>query len=332
MTHSLQPLAVGIDIAKDKFDICVLSSETGEMWSKTWRNNWSGIQECISELQAHQVSAETPIVLESTGSLHWLVCLLLQGTGYTKIHCINPILTKKYQKSSIRDSKTDRIDAHRLAEMGLLEAHLPVWNESVASLWHKKHLSLLSKLESMKQQFKRVVKDAETSLKGIGYIVDLSPLKEVIMTLDRAIHHLHENIQKNTVPLAHKLAEKKGVSIRQTSIILLACEWREFHSRDALVAFLGLDVRQRQSGAYRGKQRLSKRGNPFVRKILFQLGWSLSKNDPEYRAYYEQLRDRKLHYFTVLNACARKYLRYLYSSMKQHPELLILPTHPSWIS
>jgi transposase len=38
---------------------------------------------------------------------------------------------------------------------------------------------------------------------------------------------------------------------------------------DACIAFLGLDVRVRDSGAWRGRRKLTKKGNPELRCLLF---------------------------------------------------------------
>ena len=40
-------------------------------------------------------------------------------------------------------------------------------------------------------------------------------------------------------------------------------------SADALIAFMGMDVRVRQSGRWKGKRKLTKKGDPEVRRLLF---------------------------------------------------------------
>ena len=86
-----------------------------------------------------------------------------------------------------------------------------------------------------------------------------------------------------------------------------------FTDRDQLIAYVGLDVRKRESGSWRGKEKISKRGNPFVRKTLFQIAWGLSRHHPTYRAYYEKRRREGKHYYTIMLAIARKFLRYFYA-------------------
>jgi Transposase IS116/IS110/IS902 family len=79
------------------------------------------------------------------------------------------------------------------------------------------------------------------------------------------------------------------------------------------VAFVGLDVRTRQSGQWTGRQVISKRGNGYLRKILFQIGWGLMINNEEYQRAYQAMRARGKNYKTCIIALARKFLRFLFA-------------------
>ena len=135
--------------------------------------------------------------------------------------------------------------------------------------------------------------------------------------IQEAMEILKKMISKQASPLAKELAKISGISLFQATTLCLATENRVFETRDQLIAFFGLDVRQRQSGMWRGTQRLSKRGNPYLRKILFQLGWSLCMNNPEYKEYYNhQYKEKDKHYYTAIIATARKFLRYYFAILK----------------
>ena len=88
---------------------------------------------------------------------------------------------------------------------------------------------------------------------------------------------------------------------------------KQFENRDQLIAFVGLDVKTRQSGSWIGKQVLSKRGNGHLRKLLFQMGWGLMMHNETYGAYYQQMRERGKGYKTGIIATARKFLRFLFA-------------------
>jgi transposase len=55
-----------------------------------------------------------------------------------------------------------------------------------------------------------------------------------------------------------------------TAVSMMACfHSREFRHADAFIAFLGMDVRVRESGQFRGRRTLTKRGDPKLRRLLF---------------------------------------------------------------
>jgi transposase len=108
-------------------------------------------------------------------------------------------------------------------------------------------------------------------------------------------------------------AAMPGVSHEQVAALLIGLGDKAFENRDQLVAFMGLDVRLRQSGKWQGKQVLSKRGNGYLRKVLFQIGWGLMMHHEEYRRKYDAMRARGKKYKTCIIALARKFLRFLFA-------------------
>ena len=99
------------------------------------------MEKLVTWLSENRVQGDTPIVVESTGSYYWLSCLLLSENGFC-VHLINPLITKRHERSSIRGVKTDTVDAKRLAEIGIIEKYLPLFFDSRESLSAKKHHSL----------------------------------------------------------------------------------------------------------------------------------------------------------------------------------------------
>ena len=77
-------------------------------------------------------------------------------------------------------------------------------------------------------------------------------------------------------------------------------------------AFIGIDVSVKQSGTWRGRSKLSKRGNAYLRKRMFQAAWGAMQNAPEFKAYYQRLRDQGRSYKESLLMIARKQLRIAY--------------------
>jgi transposase len=306
---------VGIDVSKASLDVA-LRCDGHPPVTHRFNNDRDGIEALIAWVDEYGAQ-QAIIVVESTGSLHWLLCLLLVDSNHD-VRLINPLLTKKYQRSSIRNAKTDRIDALRLADIARIEDDLPPFFDSRETLQGKRCQALLDQLEHAHQQLKRSYRDAMEALTTIDMSMDLSCMEDCVQSMEEAIKIFRSIIENRHDPLADAASSIAGVSRFQAAVLSMAVQGRTFDNRDQLIAFFGLDVRVRQSGTWQGQAHLSKRGNPFHRKILFQLGWSLWRNNPTYAAYYDSLRKRNKHYFTALLATARKFLRHFFSLYQQY--------------
>ena len=58
--------------------------------------------------------------------------------------------------------------------------------------------------------------------------------------------------------------------ITATSIIGELGDIRRFHSANQINAFIDIDLRRYESGDFLAKEHITKRGNPYARKILFK--------------------------------------------------------------
>jgi transposase len=232
---------VGIDVSKAKLDFAIGSEKTS-----TFKNSEEGILEAIKWLEEN-TSHPLKIVIESTSWYHWVACLMLKEEGFD-VRSINPIITKKYQRSSIRDCKNDRIDAIRLAEIAKLEPNLPKFFDSRGSLKNKRFHSLLKKLEKVKQELNRSLVDATKSFEALGVTIDLTAIEEALKSIKTAIRVCKRIIENSADEFALRLSRVRGISLFQATMIATSIAGRKFESREKIVAFFGLDVRVRQSG------------------------------------------------------------------------------------
>lgn len=233
--------------------------------------------------------------------------------GYA-VKCINPLITKKYQRASIRNAKSDRVDAKRLAEIGLLEPDLRLYKGTEENLLISKLIASLAKCEKVRQQLAGHRNELAENCAVIGATLDMEQYDAAIAALEVQISTLKALLCAHAPEEAVELAANvKGISTEQTSVLLASLKDKHFEHRDQLVAFVGLDVMSRKSGAWVGKQKLSKRGNAYLRKVLYQMAWGLKMHNEEFRAYYERLRKKGHHYTTCIIAVARKFLRFLFA-------------------
>jgi transposase len=311
--------SVGIDVGKKTCQVAIRSKD-GEYSEQSFENTSQGLQKCVSFLNARGVSKETPLVLESTGGYHLLFTMALKDTHqYGGVKVINGILTKKYAGANIRKIKTDSVDAKILADIGEREKLIP-FERSREELLQKKRITLLKKLEHIRQQLRASINSLEETSKSLGLPFEAEERsRAVLVAVEKEIQQLLKDISEGEKSdLADELSGLPGVSRSAISIVLGLLGRRKFSSRNQLVAFAGIDLTIRESGtSVNCKRRLSKRGDPFLRKKLFQIAWALKMHNPEYQRYYEKKRQEGHHYFTCLIAVARKFLKHIHGVQRR---------------
>lgn len=307
-----QLVSVGVDVAKEKFDAALLfGSNTYEV--STFANTDDGIGKFLGLLKKQRTAEAVPCVLESTGLYHLNAALKVRQAGY-QVSVINPLITKKYQAASIRNAKTDTIDAMRLAHIAVSEDQLPRFSGDIRSIEARKLVSYLGKLEEVRRQLRLNMKQVELMQTITGMEIDLSATDQALDAINEQIKTLKKRICELAPKEAGSFAEQvKGVSKEKMAIVLSLLGDKEFVNRDQLVAFVGLDVMPRESGTWRGKGRLSKRGNSYLRTTLYRMAWGLKTHNEVYQNEYERLRAKGKPYTVSMIILARKFLRFLYA-------------------
>jgi len=84
-----------------------------------------------------------------------------------------------------------------------------------------------------------------------------------------------------------------------------------------LTSFAGYDVKHRESGAYKGKTTISKKGNKHIRAILHFPSMTAVRMDTPLRVFYLRLKERKSKPIIALVAVQRKMLGLMYSLWKK---------------
>lgn len=311
-THS--PVAsVGIDVSRDKLDVSLLSRD-GQARQYQFANAVRGSRAIVSLLRKQGTDKTIPCVIESTGNYHLQSSLIITQAGFG-VKVINPLITKKYQKSSIRNAKSDPIDARRLAQIGILESSLPAFKAKTSEIAARKLVMYLSHLERVKQQMAASLKQLKETRELLKTKVDLKPIEKALGLIQKQIEMINQSLCDRSPKRAKTIArECPGLSPEKMAVLAAYLAGKSFAHRDQLVAYVGLDVALRRSGKWAGREKLSKRGEPYLRKILFQIAWGLKQHNPIYKQYYERLyHEKNKHYTTALIAVARKFLRFLFA-------------------
>ena len=105
---------LGIDVSKDSFDACLIDVKQKVKMNEKFSMNSDDFEKLIQKLERYEKESIL-IVLESTSIYHLNLLFHLQDNGFNSA-LINPVLIHNFVKSvTLRKSKTDKIDAYRIA-------------------------------------------------------------------------------------------------------------------------------------------------------------------------------------------------------------------------
>jgi len=315
--------AIGIDVSKATLEVVGLESD--QVWQVTIENGEAAIEALARGL--HTCGYPHKVVCEATGHYHLLLGLVFSRYGLD-LRIVNPLQSSKHQKSRVRKTKTDAVDAYTLATMCLTERDLPAAAqlESRAVLIRLKQ-GQLHALEKQLQRMKRSLSTYTGTYAQLGLEAGASAtsLHQVVTDLEAARRQLQrelETLLAEQVPgndELERLRQLPGYSNLVTGLVGTVFD-RGAKSDKSWVAYAGLDVSVRESGTWRGRGRLTKRGNSYLRKRLYCAAWGAMMHYDEVRHYYDRLKEAGRNHVEALCIIARKLLRIAYAILVKGKE------------
>lgn len=151
---------VGIDIASEKHDCCILGEHNKKLESFSFSNTRDGFISLLAACKKYAEPEQTKIGLESTGIYGDNLRDFLRRNGY-EIRTFNPLLIKKsIQATTLRKTKTDKSDASFLASY--LARELPDPDPQISY-----HISELKSLTRARFSVVGACSKAKTQLKAL---------------------------------------------------------------------------------------------------------------------------------------------------------------------
>ena len=172
---------VGIDVAKDKHDCCILGSDGEILFSPfTIQNTLQGFDELYEKIWSlTQDLDEIKVGLEATGHYHLNLLRSLLDNGLAS-YVINPLHTNLFRKGqSLRKTKTDKVDAASIAMMLLTDRTLKPYSDTS---YHNEELKSLTRYRFDKVQERAKLKTSVSRLVSILF----PELEKLVPTLHMA--------------------------------------------------------------------------------------------------------------------------------------------------
>lgn len=306
MAMRVVPTLIGVDVAKAELVVSINGQEPFIL-----SNNRKEIRCWLRRLDE-----PAEFALESTNDFHTALAELAHELGH-KVFLINGFRLSRYRDSIGGRAKTDKSDARLLVRYLQKERdELQPWEPPSREY---RQLQLLLRRRAALVQAKVAL---QQSFDGLPL------LKTSLRALFRQMARTEALFQKQIRQLLEQaswLADAKrcqaieGIGPITSAALAMSYHRGAFRSSDSFVAFLGLDVRVRDSGTLRGRRRLTKRGDPELRRLLF-LAAMQAKRQPAWQSYYQRYIERGLAATQVLNILARKLARVAFSILRNQTE------------
>ncbi len=169
---------IGIDIAKNKHD-CFITNSDGEVLFKpfTISNNSDGFNDLYQKVSSLTNDfSNVKVGLEATGHYNYNLLGFLINKGLPTF-VINPLHTNLFRKSlSLRQTKTDKVDAHTIALMMMSGVNLRSYSDTA---YHNEELKSLTRYRFDKVKERAKLKTSVSRLVNILF----PELEELVPTL-----------------------------------------------------------------------------------------------------------------------------------------------------
>ncbi|MGL4609982.1 MAG: transposase, partial [Trueperaceae bacterium] len=148
-------------------------------------------------------------------------------------------------------------------------------------------------------------------------------LLKTLKRFNRQMAQLEQELEQLVLAQPQQAATTKrlqsipGISTFVASLLAQFMDASSQHPKQWL-AFIGLDISVRESGQWKGKARVTKRGNAYLRKRLYCSAWGAMMHDDQFRAYYLTLKQQGKKHVEALLTIARKLLRIAFPVITQN--------------
>ena len=318
--------SVGIDCSKDEL-VCCLSMLLNDFTIKnisqqTFKNDQKGFRSLLKWSEKNlKKDLDHVFVVEATGVYHEKLAYFLVDNDI-KISVVLPSKISHYRKSMNLKTDNDKTAAIGIAEFGLVKK-LEAWKKPEPILRTFRQLlreraqlqSMLIEVKSMQHAHTTSVVYSEKSTQR--YKKQIAFYKSQIKEVENQIQEL---LDANPTLKAkiEKVCSINGVGeLTALTIVAETDGFNLIRNKRQLVSYSGLDVVDKSSGtSVRGKSRISKRGNRWIRRALYFPALTAVKHSPGFKSDYARIVKNTAIKMKGVVAIERKLLILIYTLWK----------------
>jgi transposase len=326
----MEKQCVGIDISKANFSatVCCRSASDELNYSETrkFNNDKKGFNQLTKWVaKERSKSSSLSFLMEATGVYHENLAHHLHRIGKT-VHLILPNTSKNYFRSLNIKTKTDDVDSRILAQFGVERTHRKwqppnkIYKEmrdlSRYRIQLQEQKTALANIAHSKEFSHDLATEITKSNKKLIKIIDkeIASIKSRLEALVASDQHLSERIRK--------ICSIKGLAIQTVAGLIAETNgFENFRNGKQLASFAGYDIVHHESGkSVKGKTRISKKGNRYIRHLMYYPAMSASRHVPEFKNLRDRVFERSFIPMKAQCAVQRKLLILVYTLWKHETE------------
>ena len=290
-------VVAGIDVAKDKVDVCIRSLGARQVFPNTAQ----GHRKLVAWLRKHQVGKA---VMEASGGYERVWAKVLREAGI-EVRIVDPKRVRSFALSAGRLAKNDTIDAEMIAWFAETFSDAPSQTYDAA----REELQALVKarLDLIDSRI-RLVGQSEHAAPGLAQKTHARILKSLASEIAKLEAAIRAKI-KSTPDFAERVESIESVpGFAETSAANLVAGMPELGevSNQIAAALIGVAPYDDDSGKRRGERHI-KGGRRWVRNAIYMpcVG-AATLNNPVLKAYYRRLIAKGKEPKVAIIACMRK--------------------------
>ena len=304
----VKPCFVGIDVSRDKLDICVLPN----------KEHFQVENKCFDALcERLKKLSPTLIVMEESGRYEDAVFRALYAAGLPV--CREPSLgLYHYRRSGRERAKSDPIDAEAIAHYGQsyhdriqLKAPSSDSQERLRQLVNRR--DELVKMQSSEKNRLKAPAILEEIKKDCEWLIEM--LSSSIQRIDWAIQEEIDS-QETLKAKRERLKTAAGVGELTAGALLAWLPELGEISHGQISALVGVAPYHRESGQWKGKRQISGGRTP-LRCLLYMSTLSAIRHNEKIKAFYKHLLEKGKPKKVAIVACMRKLLRILNAMLRK---------------
>lgn len=152
-------------------------------------------------------------------------------------------------------------------------------------------------------------------------LLEIGLILETIAAYDAYIEKVEAEMERhlNEIPYSRVILSLKGVGpVTTAGLIGEVGDFTKFGTISEILKLAGLDLYEVSSGKHRGKLRISKRGRPLIRKLLYLAALSTVRKGGVMHEWYKRALGRGMIKIKALVAVSRKLLVIMFALVRDH--------------